>query len=437
MEKHEPLPHCTLLEESPQVIKTKQFNPEKGKIADQINRSSEFVLESKSLMSSQRNFEAEGHSRLVQMIETKYLASQLRLYCFPGHKEEDEDSIVSLNSLKKVGKYNLQSQNHTRQAHQGPNLQQLDFTKLLKRRGRPLNSEREAMITRIDLQNICPTSRHQKSGIFEGEKSSPGSQKPCKQFTDTFLKGFLKRINLKKDKEPKSHAVKKNFASSIKLKSPFNPRLKDKSLSLVKQKQDSLPQSKAYKPSRVTKDVSRRDLLLQYLKDCRVSLEKIKSKQSADKIQKQGRSSGRLNSNISQRDRAAFSSLAIEKPSHNSRTQKSCYIDKNQSTDRSQKSYRSSKNLKKKPEVHPHEATDSIAKHSRSFHKEKSSSRKSKRSANKSKEIESSTSKLPRQSNTLIKSKYSTKFTAITKLVINNQKAYLHFDDRPKSDRFF
>lgn len=437
MEKQGPLPICSVLEESPQVVRNKHYSQDRDGKINYINHSSELVLESKSMVSSQRNFEAEGHTRLVFMIEAKYLASKLRLYRYPGQEEEDEESILSLKSLKMVGKYDLRSQNKTRPVQEGQNLQQLDFTKLLKRRGRPLNSEREAMITRIDLQNICPTARHQKSGIFDGDKSSPTSQRPTKQFTNTFLKGFLKRINLKKDKDNKQHAVKKNFASNIKLKCPFVPPFKDKSLSIPKQKQDMSIQKRVIKQGRGEKDVSRRDLLLQYLKDCRVSLEKLKPKQPIDRSQKSNPLNVRLNSKNSQRDRGAFSSLALEKPIHLSKTQNSCCLDSKRSMERTLKSNNSTKNSKKKKGKLCQEATDSLVKLSRSFKKDRKGSKKAHRSTSRSNEHDFSNSRPIRPSNTLLKSKYSTKFTAITKLVINNQKAYLHFDDRPKSDRFF
>lgn len=427
-------PVCSVSQESPQAARLKQLRHEKTGRGHKGNCSSDYMLDSKSALSTQRHQELDSHARLVHMIETKYVDSKLRLYRFPGLREPNDKSDASLQSLKKAGKYNLRAQNSSRPEQAGPTLQQLDFTKLLKRRGKPLNSEREAMVTRIDLQNICPSSRHQKSGIFTTEKRSPSSQKHDKRFNDTFLKGFLRRINLKKDKEVKPQVVKKNLTSTLKLKAPFNPPQRDKSTSQAKQHHETTLQKRLTKQPTVVKEISRRDMLLQYLKDCRVSIEKLKPKQEAEKFHKPGRSTCQASSKNSHRDRAAFSSMALEKPTQLSKTQKSCQEEIKKPQKRYQKSH-SFKKSSRKLDSRGHGDSDSVVRQSKSFHKERQPSKNiSNRSKSRSKEHDQSTTK---QSKGLFKSKCSTKFTAITKLVINNQKAYLHFDDRPKSDRFF
>jgi hypothetical protein len=424
------LPVCLEIQESPQVAKTKKLPHERGGKAYNPNRSSDFVVDSPSIKSAGCNFEAEGHARLVQMIESKYLASRLKYYHYPGRPEERNGSSSSLRSLKSAGKYDLRAQNEGREEPAGLTLQQLDFTKLLKRRGRPLNSEREAMVTRIDLQNICPSNRHQKSGLFSLEKRTPRGPTQQKQFKDTFLKGFLKRINLNKDKDAKHHAVKKNFVSAVKLKSAVSPPFKDKSSVFGNKPQEATSQRKFLKPSKGPKDISRRDLLLQYLKDSRVSIEKLQPRNPLEKYHKPGRSTCYPSSKNSHRDRAAFSSLVIDKPTNHSKTQKSTSKEKKKEREKSC----SFKKSKSRGSMNGHTATESVIRLSKSFTKGKKQSSKPKCFKSKSKERDHSGSS---PSKALVKSKYSTKFTAITKLVIKNQKAYLNFDERPKSDRFF
>lgn len=417
-------------QDSPEANKGKR-DTAKGQ-RSQVNDSTDVKIEDSGIKPSSKESMCEGQSRLVRLIESKYLISQMRFYMFPGHDvSEDESSCRSLKSLKNAGNYNLHHQNRQKKTDDDKTkIGQLDLTKLLKRRALALNSDRDNRLTRLEIENNCPTSRNKKNQATTEKKSIQPKSKE-KSSKNEFLKVFLKRVNLSKDREVKIPKPKKQQVVSFKLKPPCSPPIKELS-SLTKAKPaDTITGRLSAKVLQPAQDSSRRNQLLRYLKDCQNSVEKINAQVQKNKTHRQGLSSGFPTSKFKLKDKAAFSSLVIEQPANFSKTKlmPNKPLKKTKSNSSSVKKRPNRESKKNLTYVEPNFKSTKSFRREHSF---KDSSRRTEMSNNLPSKGELKPHFKSRQPSQKV---FGSNFAGITKLVINTHRAYLHFDDKPLSDR--
>jgi hypothetical protein len=146
--------------------------------------------------------------------DKKFISSQLRNYRFPGRVSENSSKESSLYSLKKAGRYDLASQNLKAEVKKlGEKLKSLDLNGISKKKGQPLKSDRQykQFSTSRSPEN-CYSSRGRRD---RNEKEQTETLSDMKNLRDPYFQGFLKRVNLKRDKERQIHPSKLNVLSAL------------------------------------------------------------------------------------------------------------------------------------------------------------------------------------------------------------------------------
>lgn len=396
------------------------------------NNSSDVKIEDSNQKLSSNGSLGDGQTRLVRLIESKYLISQMRYYIFPGHQVNDDDSSSSsIESIKNAGSYNLHSQNRSKKAKKGHDqISQLDLTKLLKRRALAINSDRDNRLTKLEIDNNCPTSRN-KIVQSAAEKKQSYVKNVEKNAKNDFLKTFLKRINLSKDRDVRNYGTKKQNIVSMKMKPPSSPPIKEIA-ALSKSKQgESITGRLSVKVLQPPQDTTRRNQLLRYLKDCQNSVEKLNSKVIKNKTHRPGMSSGLPTSSAKVNNKAAFSSLVIDQPLAITKTK----LITNKPFKKIKSSSESIKNRPFREGKKSMTYVEPSYRSTKSFRREHSMKDSSHREDTVKNIKAKAEQKAPILAKGTSQKDFGSKFAGITKLVINTHRAYLHFDDKPLSDR--
>jgi len=140
----------------------------------------------------------------------------------------------------------------------------LDFTKLRKKYAIPLKSDRENGSRAVTPEMMCLTGRG-KSKKKTKDKSDNDTDRNERK--NPFLKGFLKRVNVPNDKDKLKHPTK------IKLFDAF--RKKDIPSSRH-ERSDSQKEGKSLTKPKNQWDIKRKDLLLKYLQESKIAMDKFK-----------------------------------------------------------------------------------------------------------------------------------------------------------------
>lgn len=209
----------------------------------------------------------EGMARIINEIESKFSKSRFRYYRFPGLKLEFEDLDESLQSLRDVIKYNLHSQNYrpSKNVKEFTNkISTLDFTKLRKKYAIPLKSDRESGSRAVTPELMCLTGRGKSKKKIKDKSDNDTDRNERK---NPFLKGFLKRVNVPNDRDKLKHPTKVKLFDAFKKKDIPSQR---------HERSDSNREGKSLSKPKNQWDIKRKDLLLKYLQESKIAMDKFK-----------------------------------------------------------------------------------------------------------------------------------------------------------------
>ena len=217
--------------------------------------------------STENQVAIEGMARIISDIEAKFSKSRFRYYRFPGLKLDFEDLDESLQSLREVQKYNLHSQNYrpSKNVKEFTNkISTLDFTKLRKKYAIPLKSDRECGSRAVTPELMCLTGRGKSKKKLKDKSDNDTDRHERK---NPFLKGFLKRVNVPSDRDKLKHPTKVKLFDAFKKKEIPSSR---------HERSDSNREGKSQSKSKNNRDIKRKDLLLKYLQESKVAMDKFK-----------------------------------------------------------------------------------------------------------------------------------------------------------------